>query len=343
MRTNSWLYHYYMVQSKLQYGLAYEAAAATRMVAAASYYHPHSQHSPVMSPYSHHMSHQHLEPHHQYLQHQISPAMQHMHNGTTSNHQHLQLSPTSPTYIVPHESSFRYDRRLDPEPAPVDYSVHSHSMDHYHDMVDDIRSPKRKMVKMEEKSDHSPEMTVELDRGGGGHFSSGGGPLLLSTTTIPLHPYPRPRILIKNGLVDHTEMMEQWNPSPPWSDTTAQKVPDITHQDLSPYVTTTPPTPTGTPTSMSVGSLSHQPPHTAFTFDWTAEQYVPTMQHAKVIALNEEEQGIAHGWPTEHRLFPLQPPPPPRLLQPTSIVKMEHQESSDVSPRKGKVPFFNIP
>ena len=25
MKTNSWLYHYYMVQSRLQYGLAYGA------------------------------------------------------------------------------------------------------------------------------------------------------------------------------------------------------------------------------------------------------------------------------------------------------------------------------
>lgn len=31
MRSNSWLYHYYMVQSKLQYGLAYDTHASTRI------------------------------------------------------------------------------------------------------------------------------------------------------------------------------------------------------------------------------------------------------------------------------------------------------------------------
>lgn len=360
MRTNSWLYHYYMVQSKLQYGLAYEAAAATRMAAAAAYYHPHSQHSPTMSPYSHHITHQHLDTaHHQYLQHQMSPGIQHLHshNGVTPTHQHLHLSPTephhasSPTYVLSHDNNFRYDRRLDPEPAPVDYSVHSHndhSMEHYQqDQMsnEDVRqSPnaqhathKRKSVKLEEKSESSclsPSSEVEMERGGG-IYSGGGGPLLLATTPISLHSFSRPRVLVKGGMVDPTELMEQWNPSPPWSDTTVQKVPDITHQDLSPYVTTTPPTPTGTPSSLSVGSLSHQPPHTAFTFDWAAEQYVPTLQHAKVVALAEEEQGIPHGWPAEHRLFPLQPPPPPRLLQPATLIKMEH-DPSDSPSRKGK-------
>lgn len=178
-----------------------------------------------------------------------------------------------------------------------------------------------------------------MERGGGGLYAGGGGHLLLATTPVPLHSFPRPRVLIKGGLVDPTELMEQWNPSPPWSDTTVQKVPDITHQDLSPYVTTTPPTPTGTPSSLSVGSLSHQPPHSAFTFDWSAEQYVPSLQHAKVVSLVDEEQGLPHGWPGEHRLFPLQPPPPPRLLQPAPLVKMEH-DSADSSPRKGKRKVF---
>lgn len=57
--------------------------------------------------------------------------------------------------------------------------------------------------------------------------------------------------------VDPHDFMDQWNPSPPWSDTTVQKVPDIVHQDLSPYVTTTPPTPV---------SLQHTP-HSAFRYN----------------------------------------------------------------------------
>lgn len=382
MLTNGWLYHYYMVQSKLQYGLAYEAAAATRMAAAAAYYHPHTQHPQAMSNYSHHIGHQHLEPshHHSYLQHQISPAIQHLHNhnGSTPSHQQMHLSPnenhnSSPGYILPHDSNYRNERRVDPESTPVDYSVHSHSemhdrtnmTDHYHQdhnqnhiNHDENRSPpviqhtshKRRSVKVESiKSESSPrvspnsEVIVDLDRNGGGIYANGGGggPLMLATTPVPLHSFARPRVLIKGGMVDPAEFMEQWNPSPPWSDTTVQKVPDIIHQDLSPYVTTTPPTPTGTPSSLSVGSLSHQPPHSAFTFDWAPEQYVPTLQHPRAVPLADEEQTMSAAWPSEHRLFPLQPPPPPRLLQPTPVLKME-QDAESPSRKGNNISFFGL-
>ena len=40
MRANSWLYHYYMVQSRLQYGLAYGAHAPAAL---SSLYYPHVQ------------------------------------------------------------------------------------------------------------------------------------------------------------------------------------------------------------------------------------------------------------------------------------------------------------
>ena len=54
MRSNSWLYHYYMVQSRLQYGLAYGAHPPPHLAA----YYPHMlgtppQHQPF-SPYDHH-------------------------------------------------------------------------------------------------------------------------------------------------------------------------------------------------------------------------------------------------------------------------------------------------
>lgn len=64
-------------------------------------------------------------------------------------------------------------------------------------------------------------------------------------------------------------MVDQWNPSPTWSESALQKVPDVCHQDLSPYVTTTPPTPSGTPSA-----YTHNYSHT-FVFDWSPEQYVP--------------------------------------------------------------------
>ena len=406
MRANSWLYHYYMVQSKLQYGLAYEAHAASRMAAAAAaaYYHPPPpppapHHPQVMSPYTHHdPSHHSSYLHHHH--HQMSPAPsgvvpthhhhhhhhhhhslngstsgQHHHHGlngsTSGQHHHHQLHhPTdsdSPGYTMPATTqsdsappSYRFGRRTDPE--PVDYSLHpAHDEpgdERYLLPVEEMRtsptvtSQKRKSISSHNatrnkldlmktsvvtspRSSPSTEVIVDLDRGGGG------GTVLVASSpavTALQHPLGRPRV-IKAAMVDPAEFMEQWNPSPPWSDTTVQKVPDIIQQDLSPYMTTTPPTPTGTPGSLNGGGsssngggLSHQPPHTAFTFDWTPEQYVPNLQGALgtarssvgTVPVPDEEQfhlgvAAAAAWPSEHRMFPLQPPPPPRLgLQPAT-------------------------
>lgn len=106
------------------------------------------------------------------------------------------------------------------------------------------------------------------------------------------HMAERPRALLK---IDPSELMDQWNPSPPWSDT-LQKVPDLCHQELSPYIGSAPPTPTATPSTQS-GS--------AFSFDWMPEQFVPTL--AAIPA--PEDADRQNYWPAEHRLFPLQPPP----------------------------------
>jgi hypothetical protein len=205
------------------------------------------------------------------------------------------------------------------------------------------------------RSSPPTEVIVDLDRGGGG---GGGGSILVTSSpmvTALQHPVSRTRV-IKAAVVDPAEFMEQWNPSPPWSDTTVQKVPDIIHQDLSPYMTTTPPTPTGTPGSLngggsssSGGGLSHQPPHTAFTFDWAPEQYVPNLQGSLgsarssvgSVAMSDEEQfhlmGVAAAatWPSEHRMFPLQPPPPPRLGLQTAAGRLE-AENLETAPAKGK-------
>nr|XP_012138670.1 PREDICTED: neuronal PAS domain-containing protein 4 isoform X2 [Megachile rotundata] len=73
------------------------------------------------------------------------------------------------------------------------------------------------------------------------------------------------------GNVDPSELpMEHWNSSPVWSDT-LQRVPDVVHQELSPYVAT-PTTPVDTPDS----ELHPETP--IFNFDWTAEQHVPNLK-----------------------------------------------------------------
>jgi hypothetical protein len=79
---------------------------------------------------------------------------------------------------------------------------------------------------------------------------------------------------------------EQWTspsgtavPSPAgglWPDCGLQRVPDVVHQDLSPYITT----PT-TPADTADDSSDHQTPETpvsVFSFDWPGEQHVPNLR-----------------------------------------------------------------
>lgn len=92
----------------------------------------------------------------------------------------------------------------------------------------------------------------------------GGGGTLLTLT----HPAERHRYPLKPGLEDPADFIDRWNPSPPWSDTALQKVPQA-YQEVS-YISTAPLTPTGTPGALTgYGSLQN-----TFTFDWLPEHYV---------------------------------------------------------------------
>lgn len=300
LRSNSWLYNYYMVQNKLQYGLSYEPHTTPRTAPTPTSYY---QRPESMSPFRDH-------------HHLISPYHQH------SPHHQSQLHHQFSVSHLPSDLNYRYGRRLEPE--PVDYSVHS-----VHDessSAEENRPPfvKRETIISVPKSELSPdspssEVIVDLDR-----VENGGESLLLST----ISSLGRSRVLMKAATtaVDPADFMDQWNPSPPWSDTTMQKVPDILHQDLSPHVTTTPPTPG------SNSSIQHS--HSAFSFDWTPEQYVPNIQtlpRAATIPSPLEEEHYPHilppfPWPTEHRLFPLQPPPV--VSRSPLIVKVENDSLS---------------
>lgn len=232
MKTNSWLYHYYSVQNKLQYGLTYDIGPSSRLL-----YYP--EHTPT-------------------------PEFAASHDA--SGYAHLAAMPTTlqphlthhavPTHAH-HNQHHHHHRRADSEPVDYSYS-------------------KRKPKELR---------NIELDVIDHDLHDEGGGSGLL----VISHLTDRPRTLLK---VEPSELMDQWNPSPPWSDT-LQKVPDLCHQELSPYIGSTPPTPTATPSTQS-----------AFSFDWMPEQYVPSL--AAVVAEDCERQIY---WPTEHRLFPLQPPP----------------------------------
>ncbi|CAB3238319.1 unnamed protein product [Arctia plantaginis] len=220
MKANPWLYHYYAVQSKLHYGLAYEAA--TRM---------YGPPPPDIQVYP--------------------PTMQY---------------PSTPPVCINGNQPV-----MMPKPGadtgPVDYSV-SLQENRYHNIrLEDTRiqpNAKRKGKNVDEKSNTpvpnmSPRCTPST-------VTSGGETLVaVSAGSIASR---RPGS--KNFNITETEMVDQWNPSPTWSESALQKVPDVCHQDLSPYVTTTPPTPSGTPTAYTHNNYSH-----TFVFDWSPEQYVP--------------------------------------------------------------------
>lgn len=393
MRANGWLYHYYMVQSKLQYGLAaYDTHASSRMVA----YYPQVHGANTIPPFvpstggggsggggmtgsSHHDTGTHHHLHHQgsYLHSPGGPVPQH---GAPPHHHHgHHLNGAPPA----NQQQMHLDSpRTDIE--PVDYSVHAnnHTQEHHGEQQHSspemnnynmnsqlVRSPpipvppygKRKPkhlqnltvlelepLKINESPSSSPstEVIMDLDR-----VSAGSSGILLMPT-VPLaavalqHTIGRSRLMVKAATTsivstDPADFMEQWNPSPPWSDT-LQKVPDIAHQDLSPYVTTTPPTPTGTPGG------PHSTSHTAFTFDWMPEQYVPSLgtpvstansvravpivdddyhNHHEHHHLHHYHYNHHHGYqqpltspvasttwppPGEQRIFALQPPPATR-------------------------------
>lgn len=130
----------------------------------------------------------------------------------------------------------------------------------YHNLrIDETRSQPSAKRKVKQPEEKTPVTNLSP------RFSSTGDTLVAVAATSIVTRRPGS----KNVNMTETDMMDQWNPSPTWSESALQKVPDVCQQDLSPYVTTTPPTPTGTPSAYSQ-NYSH-----TFVFDWSPEQYVP--------------------------------------------------------------------
>lgn len=327
MQANNWLYHYYMVQSKLQYGLAYDTNTSSRMV---SYYQTpvHQPHATITMPsfVQHHESTiasgndavHHVNDRSGYT-HSPGPAGGHLHTG--HHHGHLNEGVT---HQRPNLQAFTTDRPMSIDAEPVDYSIHhsvqikkqrSSDQPNYQQPLRSSPSYKKEpkyvqetemdVMKMSEPVDSPPEeVIVDLDAVQTATCTGDGGLLCMMPTMLTTlqHPVNKPRLMLKTNATDPAEFMEQWNPSPPWSDT-LQKVPDIMHHDLSPYVTTTPPTPTGTPGEPNSS-------HMAFTFDWMPEQFVPNLPPIKQISPEEDHYHNEPCWSSEnHRVFILQPPP----------------------------------
>ncbi|XP_061402368.1 uncharacterized protein LOC133338200, partial [Musca vetustissima] len=113
---------------------------------------------------------------------------------------------------------------------------------------------------------------------------------VIFATVVPT----RPRLLNKLLPPDPAEFMDQWNPSPPWSES-AQKLDNSSssQQELSPCITTTPPTPTSAPPTMGVGGNCNANGisatlGSAFSFEWMPEQLVPVVPDSCVTCLNSE-------------------------------------------------------
>ncbi|RZF32691.1 hypothetical protein LSTR_LSTR004119 [Laodelphax striatellus] len=310
MRANSWLYHYYMVQTKLQYGLAYEAHATSRM--AAGYYQP----PPAAS-----------QPYHQEAApppvatayHQMSPLAGHQ--------------PALHPHVITHASepvAFRYSSARRSEPEPVDYSLHP-----LHLKRETLTKRMNIGLSCRSSTQRSgrPYRTVESQSALVGYHRSKGA------------RYPPPR----------TQSLRDHHPSNLYffshQNVSVPQVPDILHQELSPYVTTTPPTPGS---AVSLHNAAASASATAFTFDWAPEQFVPASTaphsdyhysrlhynhrsptehddhcHPTHHPANSSSSSSSSSWSTDasHRnLFPLQPPP---AVRPSLIVRLDSTEPMD--------------
>lgn len=265
MRANSWLYHYYMVQSKLQYGMQFEAQTSPRVpstgpasqavapppptVSVYAYHHEQSPHGgghrqqDAYAPADHHQQ--------QHQQHQQEP----MHN---YHHQQQQPQQQLP------DGYFRYaaapvpaalatatgtavtaaKRRRGLEPEPVDYSVHSP------EQTPPLKTEADGGHSVASDSPPTPPMGGDSGGGGGGGGGMGGCATALSSTSLPsVTSLGRSRALVKAAMDPGDLMMETWNPSPPWSDCCSsgagalQKVPDVDMLGGAYCGQPTPPTP----------------------------------------------------------------------------------------------------
>lgn len=109
------------------------------------------------------------------------------------------------------------------------------------------------------------------ERGGGG----GTGLLLHKRLPAKALIAPPPNVgptAAEPAPSDTGTLIDSWGASPAWSDA-LQRVPDVVHQELSPYITT-PTTPVNTPDS---DTLHSEAP--IFNFDWAGtEQHVPNLK-----------------------------------------------------------------
>lgn len=313
MYANSWLYHYYTAQSKIQFGIPYDGPARIQATANDTYLNqqqPQEQQQQQNQDQtelqnhnnqSHHHHHHHHSFHHyspnslqtplthSYLAHSPhgvasygyhSPVAQHHQNHYGNSTPHLSYHHSSNDGYRPY--AYRIDAIL-----PVDYSGNISPManasnngnikssNSQADSESGSPPAKRRIVNRLEPL-FIPEHPNESSSDEILHAEQ-----IYQTTTgdggtvllTTVIPGRYAHTHIKAIANEPAELMDQWNISPPWSVETTQKVPDIAQQELC-YLSRTPPTPTSAPLNTVNG--------VAFSFDWMPEQFVPiadTMHH----------------------------------------------------------------
>lgn len=305
MLSNSWLYHYYSVQSKIQMGLTYEGS---RLPQISNNYYPYQPITP-----------QHYQMHQIHQPYDLQGHPIHGH--------HYDYSP--PVSNLNHHNDINHNSPTMKETAlaPVDYSQQHSTLGKLspahengnREKLDDYIEPSRKKA-TDDKSNKLPNHDKKLSKvdyksvriSNKKYTFKRIESLHISDSNPETEEIPQPRALAYNNHSEHIVMetehrdgqmlyvnssihstrsrisknfssslpalphniepssgeIDQWNPSPTWSDNNIQKVPDIIHQQLSPYLITTPPTPM---------SASYIPHGSTFTFDWAPEHYVPTV------------------------------------------------------------------
>lgn len=339
MESNSWLYHYYSVQSKIQMGFSYEGGGGggTRTIPPqmtnnfypyqSPHYQMHQLHQSSYDGQAPPTSHHHLHAHHH---HYDSPPVSN-NNHNDINHNNSPTSLKDAATLVPVDYSQQHSmQKVSPNHEngssrekiiAEDYSEQpSRKKAAGDDKSNKLQNHDKKLSKVDYKSVRisnkkytfkrieslqisdstptvAPQITendeilhaprahtydnehviMEMEHRDGQmlylnssihsarsriskNFSS-------SLPILPPHHVDSSQLASIAHVASGVEI-EQWNPSPTWSENNIQKVPDIVHQQLSPYLITTPPTPM---------SASYIPHTSSFTFDWGPEHYVPTV------------------------------------------------------------------
>lgn len=302
MLSNSWLYHYYSVQSKIQMGLTYEGS---RLPQISNNYYPYQPITPQHFP-----MHQMHQPPYDLQGHSIhghhydySPPVSNLNHHNDINHNSPTMKETS---LAPVDYSQQQMEKLSPahENGNRETKIDEYSEPSRKKAADDksnkLTNHDKKLSKVDFKSVRISNKKYTFKRIESLHISDSNP----ETDELPPRAYDNHsehiimetehrdgQMLYVNSSIHSTRSrisknfssslpalphnvepsneIDQWNPSPTWSENNIQKVPDIMHQQLSPYLITTPPTP------MSASYIPHH--GSTFTFDWAPEHYVPTV------------------------------------------------------------------